>query len=132
MVEIEYTGDELWERIERAIEAVKDRVRRSTHALDSANIPYALVGGNAVQMWVAQVDEAAIRNTRDVDLVVNREDLPRVIAALTTAGFVHRHSPGIELFVDGPNARERDAVHVTFVGERARETYLNLFRPSSG
>ena len=57
MIEIKYTGDALWERIERAVEKVKDRLRRVTRALNSANIAYAVVGGNAVQHWVAQVDE---------------------------------------------------------------------------
>jgi len=56
MVVIRYTGDALWERIERAVEKVKDRLRRVTQALDAKEIAYAVVGGNAVQIWVAQVD----------------------------------------------------------------------------
>ena len=56
-VDIIYTGDALWQRIERAVEKVKDRMRRVTTALDAAKIPYAIVGGNAVQLCgVAQVD----------------------------------------------------------------------------
>ena len=66
MIEIKYTGNALWERIERAVEKVKDRLRRVTHSLNAAEIPYAVVGGNAVQYWVAQVDESVVRNTRDV------------------------------------------------------------------
>lgn len=57
MVDIKFTGDVLWERIERAVEKVKDRLRRVTRALNAAAIPYAVVGGNAVQHWVAQVDQ---------------------------------------------------------------------------
>ena len=68
MVQVRYTGDALWERIERAVEKVKDRLARVTAALEGAGIPYAVVGGNAVQVWVAQVDESAVRNTRDVDI----------------------------------------------------------------
>ena len=69
MIEVKYTGDELWERIERAVDIVKDRLRRVTRALNEANIPYAVIGGNAVQHWVAQVDESVVRNTRDVDII---------------------------------------------------------------
>ena len=75
MVQIRYTGDALWERIERAVEKVKERLRRVTQSLDAASIPYAVVGGNAVQIWVAQVDESVVRNTRDVDIILNRGQL---------------------------------------------------------
>ena len=57
MIEIKYSGDALWERIERAVEIVKDRLRRVTRALNTANIPYAVIGDNAVQHWVSQVDD---------------------------------------------------------------------------
>ncbi len=75
MIEIKYTGDALWERIERAVEKVKDRLQRVTGALNDAQIPYAVIGGTAVQLWVAQVDESAVRNTCDVDIVLNRKDM---------------------------------------------------------
>lgn len=123
MVAIRYTGDELWERIERAVDKVKDRLKRVATALDTAKIPYAVVGGNAVQIWVAQVDEAAVRNTRDVDIVLNRSDLDAAIKALEGVGFVYRHSAGVTMFLDGPNAKARDAVHVVFAGEKVRPEY---------
>ena len=44
-------------------------------ALEGAGIPYAVAGGNAVASWVARVDEAAVRNTQDVDILIRREDL---------------------------------------------------------
>lgn len=123
MATIRYTGDALWERIERAVEKVKDRLRRVSSALEVAGVPYAVVGGNAVQMWVAQVDEAAVRNTRDVDIVLNRSDLDAAIKALESAGFVYRHSAGVTMFLDGPDAKARDAVHVVFAGEKVRPEY---------
>jgi hypothetical protein len=81
MVEIKYTGEALWARIERAVEAVKDRMRRVVEALNAANIPDAIVDGNAVQHWVSQVDESLVHHTRDVDIILNRSDLPRAIKA---------------------------------------------------
>ena len=63
MIEIKYTGDALWDRIEKAVEKVKDRLRRVTRSLNAANIPYAVIGGNAVQHWGSQVDESVVRNT---------------------------------------------------------------------
>ena len=123
MIEIKYTGDALWERIERAVEKVKDRLRRVTRALNSANIPYAVIGGNAVQHWVAQVDESVVRNTRDVDIILNESDLDRAIPALEAEGFIYRRSIGITMFLDGPDAKARDAVHVLFAGKKVREEY---------
>jgi hypothetical protein len=123
MVEIKYTGDELWNRIERAVEKVKDRQRRATAALNGANVPYAVIGGSAVQHWVAQVDESVVRNTRDVDIILNQSDLPAAIKALAAVGFVYRHSSGVSMFLDGPDAKARDAVHVVFAGEKVREDY---------
>ncbi len=86
MIEIKYTGDALWDRIEKAVEKVKDRLRRVTQALNAANIPYAIIGGNAVQHWVAQVDESVVRNTQDVDIILNEPDLDRAIEVLGKVG----------------------------------------------
>lgn len=123
MIEIKYTGDALWERIERAVELVRDRLRRVTRALNAANIPYAVIGGNAVQHWVAQVDESVVRNTKDVDIILNESDLERAIPVLEAVGFIYRHSAGVTMFLDGPDAKARDAVHVIFAGRKVREDY---------
>lgn len=123
MIEIKYTGDALWERIERAVEIVKERLRRVTRALNAANIPYAVIGGNAVQHWVAQVDESVVRNTRDVDIILNESDLERAIVTLEAEGFLYRRAAGVTMFLDGPDAKARDAVHVVFAGKKVREEY---------
>lgn len=123
MIEIKYTGDALWHRIERAVEKVKDRLRRVTRALNAANIPYAVIGGNAVQHWVAQVDESVVRNTRDVDIILNESDLDRAIPVLEAVGFNYRRSAGVTMFLDGPDAKARDAVHVVFAGKKVRDEY---------
>lgn len=124
MTEPEHDGLLALERMERAVEKVRDRLLRSTGALEAAGIPYAVVGGNAVMAWVEQVDESAVRFTQDVDIVLRREDLARATEALATAGFIHRHSSGIDMFLDGPGAKARDAVHVVFAGEKVRPDYV--------
>ena len=50
-----------------------------------AGLSYAVVGGNAVAEWVARVDDEAVRNTRDVDVLVRRADFAAVRAALEAA-----------------------------------------------
>jgi len=123
MVTIRYTGNALWERIERAVEKVKDRLRRVSAALDGADIPYAVVGGNAVQIWVAQVDEGAVRNTRDVDILLQRETLPAAIEALKPHGFFFQEVAGVSMFLDGEEGKPSEAIHIIFAGEKVRAEY---------
>ena len=120
----EFDGLLALKRLEQAVEKIRGRLLRSTAALEAAGVPYAVIGGNAVMAWVEQVDEAAVRFTQDVDLVLRREDLPRAGEALAKAGFVHRHAAGIDMFLDGPGAKARDAVHVLFSGEKVRPDYV--------
>jgi len=120
----EYDGLLALDRMERAVEKVRDRLLRSTAALEAAGVPYAVIGGNAVMAWVEQVDESAVRFTQDVDIVLRREDLGRATEALAKTGFIHRHVAGIDMFLDGPGAGPRDAVHVIFSGEKVRPEYV--------
>lgn len=107
-----------------AIDSVRRRLLASARILEEAAVPYALVGGNAVAAWVSRVDEAAVRNTRDVDILLRRADLPDAIEAFENAGFVHRRIASLgkaghmDVFLDGPSAKVRDAVHVVFAAEK--------------
>lgn len=120
MVEFHLTGQALWDRMDRAVEKIQQRLERTATILEQAGIPYAIIGGNAVRAWVAQADEAAVRTTRDVDILLRRADWPAAVAAMEAAGFKHRHVRGIDMFLDGPGAKARDAVHVIFAGEKVR------------
>src|SRR5262249_5027095 len=112
--------EDLLGRMVRAVEKVRERLHRAARALEEAQIPYAVIGGNAVAAWVATVDESAVRNTQDVDILLRRSDLEAGESALAKAGFVYRHVKGIDMFLDGPRAKARDAVHIIFAGERVR------------
>jgi hypothetical protein len=105
------------------VENVRDRLLRATAALGNAGVPYAVIGGNAVAAWVSTVDPGAARNTVDVDILVNRSDFEAVTAAMAAAGFHHRRVLGVNMFLDGPKGRPRDAVHVVFAGEKVRPEY---------
>src|ERR1700682_1292734 len=98
-------GVEILDRMERAVAKVRERLLRATAALNQAGVPYAGVGGNAVASWVATVDEGAVRNTRDIDLLVRRSDLPAITNALEKAGFVHDELLDVVMFRDGPEGK---------------------------
>lgn len=110
-----------FDRAVRAVELVKQRMMRASAALESADIPYAIAGGNAIAAWVTRVDPGAVRNTPDVDVLVRRIDFPRIRTALESAGFVHRHLAGVDVFLDGVDGRPRDGVHLVYAGEKVRE-----------
>lgn len=116
-------GEISLDRMVRAVEKVRQRLEKTTVTLNAAGVDYALVGGNAVAAWVSRIDEAAVRNTRDVDILLRREDLQQAIVAMEAAGFVYRHVAKIDMFLDGPGAKARDAVHVVFANEKVREEY---------
>jgi hypothetical protein len=108
-----------------AMERVEQRLRAATRALDDARIPYAVVGGNAVAAWIAQVDPEATRTTKDVDLLVRRADLDRVTTALAGLGFKREDLRSLVLFVDPAAPSRRSGVHVVFAAEKVRPSYLH-------
>ncbi len=112
------------ERMLRPVELVRERLRRATAALETAKVAYAVIGGNAVAAWVTRVDPAAVRFTQDVDILLDRQDFDAAKAALESAGLVYRHAAGVTMFLDGPDAKARDAVHVFFAREKVRKGYL--------
>lgn len=120
MIEFRYSGDELYARMERAVERVNERLRKSVRILEESKIKYAIVGGHAVRAWVAQVDEAAVRTTRDVDVLIRAEDLPALKEAMGAAGFHYRQTSGLDMFLEDPDASARDAVHVVLAGQMVR------------
>ena len=123
MSTIQY-GPVSWERMIRAVEKVRARLDRAVNALEGAGIPYGVAGGNAVAAWVSRVDEAAVRNTQDVDILLRREDLERAKVALGAAGFIFRHVKSVDMFLDGHDAKARDAIQVVFAREKVSADYL--------
>ena len=113
-----------WERVARKVEKVRQRLKRSTQALELAGIPYAVIGGNAVAEWVGRVDPAAVRNTQDVDILIRRSDFGAVKVALEAVGFIYRHAASIDMFLDGRGGKARDAVHMLFANEKVRAEYV--------
>jgi hypothetical protein len=111
------------DRMERAVAKVRERLLKATAALNQAGIAYAVAGGNAVASWVASIDEGAVRNTRDIDLLVRRADLPAVTVALELAGFVPAKTFGVTMFLENQDAKPSESVHLHFANEKVRDDY---------
>ncbi|MEM8945802.1 MAG: hypothetical protein AAGD11_11520 [Planctomycetota bacterium] len=115
--------DSILDRMVLAVELVHKRRRRSTTALEQAGIRYAIAGGHAVAAWVSTIDEGAVRNTPDVDILIERSSFDDAKAALQLAGFHYRSVDGVAMFLDEPNSRERSAVHIAFANENIRDNH---------
>ena len=119
----------LWEAYAVAIEDVTNRLRRITAALEEEAVPYAVVGGQAVAMWVATREPAAVRTTKDVDILIRRGDLPLARAAAKAADMDYFEVLGVGMFLDRDDPNPRHAVHLIWAGEKVRPEYQH---PSPG
>ena len=113
----------LLERYAMAVEKVTERLHRITAALEAAAVPYALVGGQAVAVWVATRDPAAVRTTKGVDILLRREDLPQARAAARAAGMDYFEVVGVGMFLEHDDPNPRQTVHLLWAGEKSRPEY---------
>ncbi len=113
----------VWERYQMALDDVSDRLERIARAFDEAGVAYALVGGQAVAMWVATRDPAAVRTTKDVDILLLRQDLPKARAAAATMDFDYFEVMGVGMFLERSDSNPRKGVHVLWAGEKVRPEY---------
>lgn len=116
---------DVFERMFRAVELVQERLNRACKALREAQVPYAVIGGNAVAAWVATIDDGAVRNTRDVDLLLAEEDLPQATAALQAAGFVRESVMGTIVFLDGPQGKPSQGLQILLAGRKVKPEYTS-------
>jgi hypothetical protein len=93
-------------------------------ALREAGIEYRVVGGLAVLFHVGSRDPLAARLTKDVDLAVDRADLPRIAEAARSLGMEYRHVAGVDMLVDAKSPKARSGIHLVFAGERVRPSDL--------
>ena len=90
--------------------------------LEKADIRHELVGGLAVFLHVENADSTHSSLTRDIDLMIRRADLRRVIAVAEEHGFRFRHSSGVDMLLYGETSSARNAIHLLFSGEKVKET----------
>jgi hypothetical protein len=95
-------------------------LHKITDALVACNIPHELVGGLAVLVHVEEADPAQSMLTRDVDLMIHRSDLERVVEIAEQHGFAFRHAAGLDMLLYGGSTSARNAVHLLFSGERVK------------
>lgn len=107
------------ERLENLF-ALADKVAQ---AFAAAGLPYRVVGGLATYLYVEEKEPDAGRLTRDIDIVVRREDLDAIARAVEPFGLQYRHVAGVDMLVQKDEPSARRAVHIVFSGEKIRADY---------
>jgi hypothetical protein len=92
--------------------------------LEQAGVPHELVGGLAVFLHVENADSTHSSLTRDIDIMIRRDDLPRVVAIAKNYGFRFRHSAGMDMLLFGETNSARNAIHLLYAGEKVKATQL--------
>jgi hypothetical protein len=103
-----------------ALERVEERMDRICRVLDEYGVPFALVGGQAVALWVATKDPAATRTTKDVDIAVDRANLPAVRAAANSINMSYMEVMGVGMLLERDDPNPKHAVHLLWAGEQVR------------
>lgn len=104
---------------DRALYSLTSDLSRIAAVLAGAGIEFEIVGGVAVLAHILGRDRSRSFVTRDIDLLVRREDLDHLIAAAEAAGYQARKIAGESLLIR-PGQAAAEAVRLVFAGERSK------------
>ena len=93
-------------------------------AFAAAGLEYRVVGGLAAYLYVEESEPDAGRLTRDIDIVVRRQDIDAISKAVEPFGLQYRQVAGVDMLVRRGEPSARRAVHLVFTGETVRADYL--------
>ncbi|MBL8219378.1 MAG: hypothetical protein JNL62_09110 [Bryobacterales bacterium] len=105
------------------MERLKEVLGRFAASMEHAGIPYEVVGGLAVYFQVERVSPDMGRLTRDIDVLVHRQDVQRIANAAESFGFLYRHAAGLDMLVDAHAPSAAKAIHLVFSAEKVRPNY---------
>jgi hypothetical protein len=113
-----------WEKHLMAVDQLSQRLERITRALLEKKVPYALIGGQAVNMWIATKDTGGGRQTKDIDILLERNDVPLAKAAGLAAGLDYFETIGVGMFLEQTDPNPRSGVHIVWANEKVRPENL--------
>jgi hypothetical protein len=103
-----------------AVDDVQQRFQRITAVLNQGDVPYAIVGGQAVAAWVSTKDPDAVRVTKDVDILIDRSGLPLARAAALSLEYDYVEVLGVGMFLERSNPNPKRGIHLIWAGEKVR------------
>ena len=103
---------------EERLFALVGTLERIAGPLASAKIPYEVIGGMAVMVQVDRVERSAVRNTKDIDIMIHRADLERVKEVGQQHGFTFRHAAGVDMLLPPGETKALNAIRLVFSGKK--------------
>ena len=92
---------------EQRLFALVGTLEKITGPLEAAKIAYEVIGGMAVMIQVNRVEPSAVRNTKDIDIMIYRADLDRIKEVTETHGFTFRHAAGLDMLLPHGETKRR-------------------------
>lgn len=110
--------------VESAMYRITGDLQRIVEVLRHAKAPFEVVGGVAVNAHLmACRQRAQTFVTRDVDLLVQRSELEKIVQAARAAGYQDRRIVGGYMLLL-PGQQPAEAVHLVFSGEKSHSSNL--------
>ena len=106
---------------EQGMASLIDDLERIVTVLKETGIVYEVIGGVAVNAHIMAEHRSRSFVTRDVDLLIRREDLAVVVEAGSAAGYEGRKIVGGYMLIRA-GQETAEAVHLVFSGERSKST----------
>src|SRR5437763_17098104 len=97
---------------EEQLFALVGTLERIARFLAAEQIPYELVGGGAVMVQVNRVEPSAVRNTKDVEIMIHHDDLEKIKHAAQRHGFTFRHAACLDMLLPPGETKARNAIHL--------------------
>jgi hypothetical protein len=107
---------------EQGMYSLMDDLERIVTVFRDAKILFEVIGGVAVNAHILGVHRSRSFVTRDIDLLVQRDDLQRIVSSAESAGYTGRKIIGGFMLIL-PGQQPEEAVHMLFVGEKARSSH---------
>src|SRR5438552_10202393 len=103
-----------------AMYSLADELEQIARVLTQANVPFEVIDGMAVNAHLfANQQRSRTFVTKDIDLLVQRNDLPEITRAAESAGYRARKIVGGFMLIR-PGQQPAEAVHLIFVGEKSK------------
>ena len=73
---------------------------------------------------VNRIEPSAVRNTKDVDIMIDRRDLEAIKSIAAEHGFTFRYAAGVDTLLPPGETQTRNAVHLIFSGENMKASQI--------
>ena len=108
---------------ESGMHSLVNDLENITKTLHAAGVRFEIVGGVAVNAHILSLHRSRSFVTRDIDILVNRDDLGRITDAAESLGYQAKMVGGYTLI--RPEQDLAEAIHLIFAGEKSKSTQLS-------